>query len=320
MAVVDKFEGRRSRGIVWVCDIASSSKYLNDNESVTALETFLQRFLFLSLIFVEASGGVFVKWTGDGFLAWFETPLLRNAGSIASAVFNAAWTLTFYVNVSQLCVKAPVKFKIRHAVTFEHDALVLDLGYSQKSATDVLGRAVVLAFRLSSITAEFPSIVTQGELLKATKDTGTISFGKLKFSKEEKLKYFKDERWGTSDVYSSKKGKHRLRDSKALLKRTKKLINEVEGKPFKSDHEAFIDKIVSELSDGPAWCRDVQIAMNQFTREDLLGNLKKMVPILEGVGGAKKRHSSSGSFANTESQLGRLKDQKPPLGKAGRSF
>jgi class 3 adenylate cyclase len=122
MAVVSKFAGRRSRGIVWVCDIASSSKYFNSNESAEALETFLQRFLFMSIIFVEAAGGRFIKWTGDGFLAWFESPLLRDVGEIASEVYNAAWNLTFYVNVTQLCVEAPVKFKIRHAVTFEHDA------------------------------------------------------------------------------------------------------------------------------------------------------------------------------------------------------
>src|SRR5713101_7540083 len=123
MAVVSKLVGRRSRGIVWVCDIQSSSKYLNNDESAGALEKFLQRFLFLSIIFVEAAGGKFIKWTGDGFLAWFETPLLRDAGSIAEEVFNAAWQLSFYVNVSQLGVSAPVKFKIRHAVTMEHDAL-----------------------------------------------------------------------------------------------------------------------------------------------------------------------------------------------------
>ena len=120
MAVVHKFEARRSRGIVWVCDIESSSKYLNSNESAEALELFLQRFLFLSLIFVEAAGGGFIKWTGDGFLAWFETPLHRTLGVIASEIFNAAWMLSFYVNVSQLGVKAAVKFKIRHAVTYEH--------------------------------------------------------------------------------------------------------------------------------------------------------------------------------------------------------
>jgi class 3 adenylate cyclase len=148
MAVVSKLEGRRSRGIVWVCDLQSSSKYLNNNESAEALEKFLQRFLFLSIVFVEAAGGRFIKWTGDGFLAWFETPLLRDAGTIVGEVFNAAWQMSLYVNVSQLGITAPVKFKIRHAMTMEHDALVIDLSYSENNSTDLLGRAVVLAFRL----------------------------------------------------------------------------------------------------------------------------------------------------------------------------
>ncbi len=285
MAVVRKFGGRRSRGIVWVCDIASSSKYLNNNDSAAALEMFLQRFLFISLIFVEASGGTFVKWTGDGFLAWFETPLLREAGDIASRVFNAAWNLTLYVNVSQLGVKAPAKFKIRHAVTFEHDALVLDLEYSDKNATDVLGRAVVLAFRLSSIKSGFPSIVTQGELIKVTEDTSTVKFRKLRFSKEEKLKYFKDEPWGTSDVFASCEGGRNKLSLNTLLKRTKKIIDEAEGKqPFASSHRGFVEKVVLELSNGPDWCRDVQTTLSKFTREGLLGSLKAIVPILEERG------------------------------------
>jgi class 3 adenylate cyclase len=122
-ATVSKLVGRRSRGIVWVCDLQSSSKYLNNDESAESLEKFLQRFFFLSVVFVEAAGGKFIKWTGDGFLAWFETPLLRSAGSVAEEVFNAAWSMSLYVNVSQLGVSTSVKFKIRHAVTIEHDAL-----------------------------------------------------------------------------------------------------------------------------------------------------------------------------------------------------
>ncbi len=110
MTVIDKFEGRRARGIVWVCDLASSSKYLNNNESAEALEKFLERFLYMSLVFVEAAGGKYIKWTGDGFLAWFETPLYRNAGSVASRVFNAAWYLSLLVNITQLNVKSRTKF------------------------------------------------------------------------------------------------------------------------------------------------------------------------------------------------------------------
>jgi class 3 adenylate cyclase len=282
MAVVSKFAGRRSRGIVWVCDIASSSKYLNNNESAEALETFLQRFLFMSIIFVEAAGGRFIKWTGDGFLAWFEVPLLRDVGEIAGEVYNAAWNLTFYVNVTQLRVEAPVKFKIRHAVTLEHDAILIDLAYSDSSSTDVLGRAVVLAFRLSSIKAEFPNIITQGELLRHVKGTGTISFRKLKFSKDERLKFFKDEKWGTTEIFASGEKAHKQASLKTVLKRTKKVIDRAEGKrPASTMHVKFTERVLAEMLAGPDWCRDVQTSLSEFSRESLLGSLKRLVPILE---------------------------------------
>jgi len=281
MAVVHKFEGRRSRGIVWVCDIASSSKYLNNDQSAEALEQFLQRFLFLSMIFVEAAGGTFIKWTGDGFLAWIETPLHRDVGDAASQVFHAAWQLTFYVNVSQLCVESPVKFKIRHAVTFEHDALVIDLAYSDKVSTDVLGRAVVLAFRLSSIKAEFPGVVTHRELLKLTKDTGTIDFKKLKLSKEDRLKYFKDETWGTTDLFASGGKAPRTRSAQTALKRIKKLVRKVEGGAPDQRRVAFTAKVVIEMASGPDWCREVQKEMDSFTRDGLLRSVKDLIPVLE---------------------------------------
>jgi len=270
MAVISKFAGRRSRGVVWVCDIASSSKYLHSDDSAEALETFLQRFLFLSIIFVEAAGGTFIKWTGDGFLA-----------------FNAAWYLSFYVNVSQLCVRSPAKFKVRHAVTLEHDALVIDLAYSDKYATDVLGRAVVLAFRLSAIKAEFPSIVTNGELLRLTKNAESIRFAKLKLSKEDRLKYFKDETWGTSNIFvSGGKARRHSVGLKTLIRRTKKLIDSIESGNVNSKRKEFVTRVVMEMINGPEWCREVRKALDDFCKDDLLGSLKEIVPTLEEKAGS----------------------------------
>jgi class 3 adenylate cyclase len=282
MAVVSELVGRRSRGIVWVCDIQSSSKYLNNDESAEALEKFLQRFLFLSIIFVEAAGGKFVKWTGDGFLAWFETPLLRDAGNVAEEVCNAAWNLSLYVNVSQLGVSAPVEFKIRHAVTMEHDALVIDLSYSKNRSTDVLGRAVVLAFRLSSIKAGFPNIITQGELLKLTKTTGTIHFQKLKLSKEDKVRYFKDEKWGTADIFASGDRAHRHLSVRTVLRFAKKAIDHAEGRrDSPAKHTNFYTKVLEEMRTGPDWAQEVEKTIHKFTSDELLGNLKRLVPMLE---------------------------------------
>lgn len=282
MAVIRKFAGRRSRGVVWVCDIASSSKYLNSDDSAEALETFLQLFLFLAIIFVEAAGGTFIKWTGDGFLAWFETPLHRDVGDAARRVFNAAWYLSFYVNVTQLCVQSPAKFKIRHAVTLEHDALVVDLAYSDKNATDVLGRAVVLAFRLSSIKAEFPSIVTNGELLRLANNVATIQFAKLKLSREDRLKYFKDETWGTSNIFvSGGKARRHSAGLKTLIKRTKKLVDNIESGNVDSKRKEFVTRVVLETINGPEWCREVRKVLDDFCKNDLLGSLKQIVPIIE---------------------------------------
>jgi len=272
-----------------VCDIESSSKYLNNNESAEGLETFLQRFLFLSMIFVEAAGGTFVKWTGDGFLAWFETPLHRDVGDAAFRVFNAAWMLSFYTNISQLGVQAKVKFKIRHAVTLEHDALVIDLAYSDKRATDVLGRAVVLAFRLSSIGGRFPSVVTHRELLKLCSDTSYISFKKLKLSRDEKLKYFKDEAWGTSDIFVSGDKPRKTWSTKTLISRTRKFIKQYHSRPDDRNDRMealrvdFATKFVTEMASGPRWCQDVLIRMEKFQKE-AYGVLKEFALEAGGIG------------------------------------
>ena len=66
---IDGFMFERSRGIVWVCDLAKSSRFLNDNTAGSALEDFLLRFYWASAMSVDAVGGCFIKWTGDGFLA-----------------------------------------------------------------------------------------------------------------------------------------------------------------------------------------------------------------------------------------------------------
>jgi hypothetical protein len=281
MTVIDKFEARRARGIVWVCDLASSSKYLNNNESAEALEKFLERFLYMSLVFVEAVGGEYIKWTGDGFLAWFETPLYRDAGAVASRVFNAAWYLSFLVNVTQIGVEARVKFSIRHAVTYEHDGLHIELTHSKtKSSTDVLGRAVVLAFRLSSIKGEFPSIVTQRNIVR--ENTDKMTFKKLVFSKEERLKYFKDETWGTNEIYISSDRPHRKHGIGASIKHIKSALALPERRtPRGGDRTEFINKLVDELEAGPEWCKAVWKMWSSFIHNELVVPLKEILPKLE---------------------------------------
>src|SRR6185312_16303380 len=125
----EEFTFGRSRGVVWVCDLVGSSRHLNNADSVTALEAFIPRLHWVSSVIVTAAGGKFIKWTGDGFLAWFETPLHRDLPKIAAAVFDAVWNLSVIVNVTQLCVEPQKKFKVRHGVSYEQDALTTTIRY-----------------------------------------------------------------------------------------------------------------------------------------------------------------------------------------------
>src|SRR6266581_2491030 len=146
------FAFERARGLVWVCDVARSTSILNDDALVDALEEFLPRLYWTALQAVDAAGGIFVKWTGDGFLAWFETELERTLGKQAQAIFTAAWHLTFLINVTSLGVRAQKKMRLRHAVSYEPDALLMRIKSGDGHvAHDLLGRGVVHAFRMSSI-------------------------------------------------------------------------------------------------------------------------------------------------------------------------
>jgi class 3 adenylate cyclase len=277
MASIQKFDRKRLRGIVWVCDIAQSSKYLNRDDAAEPTEEFLQRFLYLSLIAVDASDGEFIKWTGDGFMAWYEAPLDRAIGDIAARIFRAAWELSFYVNVTQLAVDSPVKFRIRHAVTYEKDALVIDLQHSGTMVSrDVLGRSVVLAFRISSLSGTFPSIVTQRELVNACKNASEqfrVSFKMLRLSKEDRLRYFKGESWGTKNLcVSAESPSHVRRTIHSVMRQARKALNKY-GAAHPSA-SSVPEKIAVDMLKGPPWCHDVVSQIEKYIRGELVPALK----------------------------------------------
>jgi len=124
MARPAEFEFDRSRGVVWVCDVAGSSSRLNSDGGVEDTEAFLPRLYWTAALAVESAGGKFIKWTGDGFLAWFETPLHRDLGRTACRCLEAVWHLTLMVNVTQLGLAPKRRFKIRHGLAYEQDALL----------------------------------------------------------------------------------------------------------------------------------------------------------------------------------------------------
>lgn len=289
---------RRARGIVWVCDLAHSSSYLNDDKTVTDLEEFLERFVFISRGIVEAASGQFIKWTGDGFLAWLPTPLHRTLGYRSLSVLNAAWHLSFMVNVTQLGLEPMRKFKIRHGMAYEQDALLIRTPRANgDDSLDLIGRAIVLAFRLSSIPAKFPDIVTQDELLNAARSVGHlfISFSRLKFTQSDRLKFFKGERWQTSSIYASADRRPQHVSPKSLKKQLKRTIRAAEGRePMPTYQTEFSEKYQAFMQTGPEWCRQVWEKEHHF--------LHRMFSVLKDV---------EGSLQVTMSDRGRLNEAPP---------
>ena len=279
-----EFQFTRGRGLVWVCDIEGSSKFLNDNDTAAAIEEFLPRFHWIARIVVQEAQGQFIKWTGDGFLAWFPLELHRDLGEKAAIIFDMIWHLTILCNVTGLDVDSKRKFRIRHGVALEHDALITHIIQDGSETLDLIGRAVVLAFRLSGIKAAFPSIVTQREIIGASKKhtNAKIHFKKLKLDADERLKYFKGERWGLSTLYASVDRQPRRRGFKSTTRQIRKVISEAEkGKPIKKPSSDIADSFFFKIADGPVWSRNSANEYFRYLKEDLLGNLKSGLTLLE---------------------------------------
>lgn len=279
-----RFTFSRHRGAVWVCDIAKSSQFLNDNESVESIEQYLPRLHWLAKAAVNASGGDFVKWTGDGFLAWFPINLHRELGIKLMNIINMIEQLTIINNTTNLGVNGKNKFRLKHGLTVEHDALVTTVFDENGKHHDLIGRAVVLAFRLAEMKASFPGIVTQKEVLEALNKENKlrINFKKLNLNSDEILKYFKGDKWGTRSLYSSANRPPRRRTAGAVLRQAKRAIADAE-KPATIDDEPnlVIREFMKDLQSGPSWTQEVLRDYVAFVREDLLETLKVVVNALE---------------------------------------
>ena len=278
-----RFSFERGRGIVWVCDVAESSKHLNDDDSVSAIEEFLPRLHWLGKVAVSAAGGHFVKWTGDGFLAWFPIGLHRELASKSPRVVEAIWHLTVMNNVTRLGIAEGVQFRLRHGVTVEHDALITKISGEHGQSIDLIGRSVVLAFRLSGIAAGFPNILAQKEVVEsvAGKAVSGVKFKQLRLSKEDRMKYFKGERFGTGSLVVSAERRGRLRSVSSIVRSAKGAIERAEGNGSTDVNAEVALGFVRELHSGPQWARGVVEEYTRFVEEDLVGTLKKVVKSLE---------------------------------------
>jgi class 3 adenylate cyclase len=285
MAEPENIKFERSRGIVWVCDVIGSSKYLNDNETAGELEEFLSRLYWLSMQAVKAAEGRFIKWTGDGFLAWFETPLHRDVETKAGTVFLAATQLSILVTTMQLGLNPKLKYTIRHSITFEHDALITKIEHQGgHESVDIIGRAVVLAFRLSGVKSGFPRIITQGDLIRRSKrnQIGSFRFTPVTFKPEDYLRYFKGEKWGTDSIYKASKSRWTKREIAIVQEVTSNLptpqnINPTMLSGFGIDLN-FITNFINYMNAGPEWSKDVLNGYFKF----LLTEVFPRIPLQHG--------------------------------------
>ncbi len=277
----DTFSFERKRGIIWVCDVENSSKLINDDDTVDSIEAFLPRLYWISKQVVESANGLFIKWTGDGFLAWFECTLHRERGKIAAMVFNACWHLTYLINITQLKVKTKKNIGIRHGVTYEQDALFMKITQNNENVKlDLLGRAVVLAFRLSGIEVNFPRIVTQGDLAKLSKKKTSFehSFEKINFTEEQILKYFKGDKISTRNIWGSSQTRKKTYSKQSIKNQIKNTISKVEENGINDEsYVNFITTMLNRLSEGPEWAKDVLNDLINFTRTELYEPLKEFL-------------------------------------------
>ena len=278
MAHPVEFEFYRSRGIVWVCDVAGSSSRLNSVDGVEDTELFLPRLYWTAALAVESAGGKFIKWTGDGFLAWFETALHREIQQAIRRCLDAVWHMTVLVNVTQLGLAPKRRFKIRHGITYEQDALMTKIRHAGGfESLDLIGRAVTLAFRLSGITADFPGIAAQRDIIEAAGNVPYFGFRNWNPTAEERLEFFKDEGWGTNSLYVSGAKKPRRRSKAAVLKVANAAIEGAESKgPTDDPSVLFSNSFLSGMASGPEWSRGVVAEYTRFVREELLQSLKAL--------------------------------------------
>jgi hypothetical protein len=191
--------------------------------------------------------------------------------------------MTTLVNITQLGMK-PKRFQIKHGICFEHDALLIKITHSDHQSVDLIGRAVVLAFRLSGLPSGFQCIATQKDLVAASLAPVGYSWAKKTLSAEERLKYFKGESWGTTSIYVSKNEiKKRPTSKRSVVKSIKKAVSRFETISSEDlDEHSFTAKFIVKMLNGPEWCDEAIKQYTDYTVE-IYKLLKKTLPEIERV-------------------------------------
>ena len=143
---------------------------------------------------------------------------------------------------------------------------------------DLIGRAVVLAFRLSGIQTYFPGIVTEKEIVTNNSDYGI--FEQWEPSQNDILKYFKGEEHGLDSIYVSTKKEYQKLDLSSLTEKTNKTLENLKNPDIKDETE-HIPNFIELMKEGPEWCQEIVDLETKFITEQLVNSLKKVSRLLK---------------------------------------
>ena len=146
----------RDRGVLWVCDISSSSSFINSDDLAEHIEVFLPRLHWVSSLAIQAIHGELIQWTGDGFIAWFP---LRSSGSWDEPA-TGSWRRSGTSPPSSTSPSSASPPAVPHPTRADPRAgRARDAHHHQDGHVSkiISGRNVVLAFRIAGVEADFPT-------------------------------------------------------------------------------------------------------------------------------------------------------------------
>lgn len=149
--------GERSSVVVLFCDLAGFTAYAEKTDPETAVETLTGFFENFGEA-IDAQGGVIDKFLGDGIMALFDVPKpLKNA---AASACRAAW------NGARATGSSGAGLGVRVGIHMG-DALVGNIGTSNRFAFTAIGDCVNLASRLESLNKVYGTGILVGAPVRA---------------------------------------------------------------------------------------------------------------------------------------------------------
>jgi hypothetical protein len=128
--------------------------------------------------------------------------------------------------------------------------------------------------------AAFPRIVAQREIAAVLreKEPPKVPFKNLTLSRDDKLKYFKGESWGTDGLCVSCDRPPKVRSLTSMLKKAKRALEKAETSVTSDDSGSTRTMaLVLKLMNGPVWAQETIQEYARFVQNDLVGTFRSVV-------------------------------------------